>query len=73
MTLYLLQPFTFSLPLNEWNFAEMDPNLKSVSYSCDYINALWLIKNNINIYVNWLLNDQVPIPELFIYACAGTG
>lgn len=25
------QPFTFSLPLNEWNFTEMDPNLKSVS------------------------------------------
>lgn len=27
----LSQPFTFSLPLNEWNLTEMDPNLKSVS------------------------------------------
>ncbi|XP_051725464.1 heat shock factor protein 4 [Ctenopharyngodon idella] len=24
-----MDPFTFSLPLNEWNFTEMDPNLKS--------------------------------------------
>ncbi|XP_051580148.1 heat shock factor protein 4 [Myxocyprinus asiaticus] len=24
-----MDPFTFNLPLNEWNFSEMDPNLKS--------------------------------------------
>ncbi|XP_051953063.1 heat shock factor protein 4-like [Xyrauchen texanus] len=24
-----MDPFTFNLPLNEWNFTEMDPNLKS--------------------------------------------
>lgn len=66
------QPFTFSLPLNEWNFTEMDPNLKSVSLLLFVNNQLHNgSKSDIFQIDNWMIKD--PLYGLFICAFAGAG
>lgn len=67
-----LQPFTFSLPLNEWNFTEMDPNLKSVSLPSFVNNQLHNgSKSDIFQIDNCMI--KYPLYGLFICAFAGAG